>query len=157
MPTKVHRQRLVERLIAAGGVHSQEQLVDLLAEQGVDATQATISRDLHDLGVMKGPDGYALPAAATTIVATPRRSAQALRQAIEAHLLDATPAGTLTVVRTAPGHAQALAAAIDAGHGEGLPEVIGTIAGDDCIFLATPSTEAAHEVARRLRSISGLD
>lgn len=157
MPTKVHRQRLVERLIAAGDVHSQEQLVDLLSERGVEATQATISRDLHDLGVMKGPGGYTLPASAPGGAAAPRRAIEALREAVEAHLLDAQPAGTLTVVRTAPGHAQALAAAIDAAGEEGMPGVAGTIAGDDCIFLATASLNAAKAVARRLRSTSGLD
>lgn len=142
---------MIARLIQQGGVTSQEQLRELLVADGVDATQATLSRDLRDLGVVKGPDGYVLP---EDLALERKDGAKEFADALQAHLLDAEPATHLVVLHTAPGHAQALAVAID---GVANPGVAATIAGDDAIFVALRSERAAKEFLRTVRSTAGLE
>ena len=148
---KLRRRHLIARFIQQGGVTSQEQLRELLVADGVDATQATLSRDLRDLGVVKGPDGYVLP---EDLALERKDSAKEFADALQAHLLDAEPATHLVVLHTAPGHAQALAVAID---GVSNPGVAATIAGDDAIFVALRSERAAKEFLHTVRSTAGLE
>ena len=131
----------------------QEQLRELLLEQGVDATQATLSRDLRELGVVKGPGGYALPGGSGVGVAT-RDRARELDRAVTTLLINAQPAASLAVLHTAPGHAQPLAVALDACRPSG---VVGVLAGDDTVFLACQTDDAARSVVWRLRETAGLD
>lgn len=152
MPTeKDRRRRLVERLINQGGVASQEELRERLAQQGVEVAQATLSRDLRDLGVVKGPDGYTLPGRAA---AGSPGAAREFDHAIATNVLSAGPATSLVVLRTRPAHAPTLAAAIDAA---GHPGVVGTLAGDDAVFVALrdPSHSAAFLAA--VRTLAGLE
>jgi transcriptional regulator of arginine metabolism len=150
---RARRIRLIGELVEGGGVQSQEQLRELLLEQGVDATQATISRDLREMGVVKGPAGYALPGEAGVAVLSRDRERE-LERSVTTLLISAQPAANLAVLHTAPGHAQPLGVALDACRPDG---VVGVLAGDDTIFLACRNDDAATSVVRRLRRTAGLD
>ena len=115
-------------------------------------TQATLSRDLAEIGVLKGPDGYQLPGAAT-VPANEETLARVLRR----ELLSATAGGTLVVLKTLPGHGNALAIELDRASTAGaIKGVLGSIAGDDTIFLAASSELAARRLAKELRGAAQL-
>ncbi len=143
MSDKVRRHLVVRRLVQRGGVANQDELQRLLHDHGIEVTQATLSRDLRELGVLKGPGGYVLPesgipsgieAGAATLV-------------LRTYLRDAVAAGTLVVAKTGPGQAPALALEFDRG---AWPEIIGTIAGDDTVFIATETNATARALASKL-------
>ncbi|MFO0874296.1 MAG: hypothetical protein U0575_10030 [Phycisphaerales bacterium] len=146
-----HRRRLIRELLRADRVHSQDELRRRLRQQGVRAEQATLSRDLHALGVVKGPDGYLLPEA--PVAAAPARAE--LRQLARQYVVSADATGPLAVIRTGPGRAQPVGLALDNARIDG---VLGTIAGDDTIFVATRDAALAARLAALLRKIaSGAD
>lgn len=126
----------------------------LLIKDGYHATQATLSRDLRELGVFKGPEGYRLPeqVAAATLTATPDASRQALTNALRDYCRKVTLAASIVVLQTGPGEASALANEID--HAE-LPGMAGTVAGDDTIFLACVNGGAAAKIARLFHRLKG--
>jgi len=135
------RQRLLTDLVARYEVASQAELVALLAGAGVEATQATVSRDLEELGIGKqrGADGrlaYALP--------EPGGLAQVLRQ----FAIDIAASGNLAVVRTPPGAAAAVASAIDLADLDG---VLATVQGDDTLLVVADEGTSGHAVATALR------
>lgn len=143
MPTRSERRAIVRELIATREVSSQGELVALLAERGIEATQATVSRDLEDLGIdkIRGADGrasYALPA--------PGGLAQLLRQFV----LGIDSSGNLAVVRTPPGAAGAVASAIDA---ESLDGVLATVQGDDTLLVVAREGLPGRALADRLLAI----
>ncbi|MCC6951954.1 MAG: arginine repressor [Phycisphaerales bacterium] len=140
MDTRQRRQSLIRRLVGATPVRSQAALSALLKREGVACTQATLSRDLRELGMVKGASGYAEPGGSPPEQAGLVRAARAL-------LLEARAAGTLVVIRTPPGGAPSLALELDRTPPEG---VLGTVAGDDTVFAATGSVSGAAKVARRL-------
>lgn len=140
---EARRERILS-LVARGGVKSQAELQEQLASAGVDVNQATLSRDLRLLGVVKGKDGYELPAVPTL---APQAAHQSLWHAVHSWLLGATAAQNLVVLRTPAGGAQALGLAID--HAE-LPGVVGTIAGDDTVLAICKDTRSAKALVRRL-------
>lgn len=131
--TKTARQALVRELLLGRDVRSQAQLVTLLADRGVAVTQATLSRDLDELGAVKSRSGtglaYALPEDSG---ADPSANLARLRRLCEELLLTAQACANLVVLRTPPGAAQFLASAIDAA---APPQVLGTIAGDDTVLV----------------------
>lgn len=133
------RRRRILELVQAGPVQSQAALRELLAREGCGVNQATLSRDLRDLGVVKAPEGYRLSGAAPAV--------DALEQATRQWLLEALPAQNQVVLRTPPGGAQPLALAIDSVRPEG---VVGTLAGDDTVLVITPDARTARSLARRL-------
>lgn len=143
MSDKLRRHLIVRRLLQRGAVASQDELQRLLHEHGIAVTQATLSRDLRELGVLKGPGGYVLP---DPDPSTPAE-AGAATLALRSYLRDAIPAGTLIVAKTGPGQAPALALEFDRG---AWPEIVGTIAGDDTVFIATESGAAARALASKL-------
>jgi transcriptional regulator of arginine metabolism len=151
----LRRRDEILRVIRDGAVRSQEELQQRLARRGIEVAQPTLSRDLKDLGLAKTPSGYVLPGEGGA-VADPERDARArekLERALREWLLDAVTAGTLVVLKTPPAAAHHVARAIDEA---GLEGMAGSIAGDDTIFLATPSASAASKLARLLESgISG--
>lgn len=138
------RRRELIRILREGRASSQEEIARALRAAGHDVTQATISRDLRELGAVKvrrdGRPVYRLP----DEVAGGWQGA--LEAALDEFALDVRPAGTLVVVLTPPGHAHALARAMDVA---GVPDVVGTVAGDDTIFVATPDERAARRLAAR--------
>lgn len=136
---------LVE-LLRGGPARSQEQIAEALARFGEHATQATVSRDLAAIGAVKGADGYHLPGNGMVLPGAAEASGE-LERAIREHAVEVTQADSLVVVRTAPGHAGVVGAVLDRCRIKG---VVGTIAGDDTIFLATVGPKAAAIVAERL-------
>lgn len=152
----LRRREEIRRLLAEKPVHSQAELRKLLHARGVEATQPTLSRDVRELGLVKGPSGYAVPgrdaASRDDSASIPGRRSDRLDRVVNQFVLSAEIAGTLVIVRTPPADASPVAFAIDAA---ALDEVIGTIAGDDTIFLATGSAEAAQSLARRLHRSMG--
>lgn len=145
------RLTLLARLIAGRRFASQEELVRALARAGVEVTQATLSRDLRSLGVVKRPDdagrmAYELPG-------PPGETLDRERQTLDlrAFVNDVRVAQNLAVVRTPPGHANAVARAIDlADFG-----VVGSVAGDDTVLVVTEDVAAAKRFKRQLDSMAG--
>ncbi len=143
-----HRRReILHDLLGRGPIESQEKLAELLGRHGIKATQATISRDLREIGAVKGPDGYVLP------VLNPTGNELGLERALRGFVKNVDRGATLVVIRTGPGHAQLVALELDRSPPQG---IIGTIAGDDTIFIATRSERAAVQLVHRLRSLGGL-
>ncbi len=143
-----HNQRrdAIVRILRMGAVGRQAELVELLHREGFDATQSSVSRDLRELGVVKGADRYLLPAAEDALTPSHFEDVRSFMKGYRA----AGP--TLTVLRTTTGAAQSVAIAIDKAH---WPEIVGTIAGDDTIFIATESMRAQRRLHDHLRSTFG--
>jgi len=132
------------RILRSGTVRNQQDLVSLLRKEGHVVTQSSVSRDLRDLGVLKAAGGYVLPAEET---ARTNGNFRALVQFVRG----VKPAGPcLTVLRTTIGAAQSVAVAIDKAE---WPEVVGTISGDDTIFIATNGSPAQAKLHERLRTL----
>ncbi len=143
MPVKARRRQLILDVLQQP-VPNQDRLAALLKERGVVVTQATLSRDLRDLNVFKGPSGYVLGQAGAEIgVGNPQ-----IESAVKLYMLSAAAAGSLVVFRTRPGHASPLASEIDRS---GITGVAGTIAGDDTIFVAVSSPARARSLVRLCR------
>jgi len=152
----LRRREAIRRILRERVVRSQGELRRLLKAEGLDAAQPTLSRDIHELGLVKGPDGYRAPEAPVASApglpepSVAGRRREKVERLIRQYVLAVEPAGTLVVLRTPPADAQPVALALDAASLEG---VVGTIAGDDTIFLATRSEAEAGGLARRLRGI----
>jgi len=141
---KKFRQGQILKLISAEPVTSQDALRRKLAHHKLRVTQATLSRDLQELNLVKTPAGYKPAALAEEAPQLP-----SLGRALKEFLLDLRPAENLLVLKTPPGGAQPLAAALDAAK---LPEVAGTIAGDDTILIVTPRRKARHALQLKLET-----
>ncbi|MCO7224454.1 arginine repressor [Pleionea sp. CnH1-48] len=146
MSDKQTRQRVIRDLISKQIVQNQEMLVSLLAEQGVRTTQTTLSRDLNELGIWKGPDGYVLGDAAPL-----RANKNELRKVLQTLVLSMELASNFLVIRTKPGRAQAIGYELD---NSSLELVVGNISGDDTIFVATRSDEDAMQLKRELEEVA---
>ncbi|HTZ97243.1 MAG TPA: hypothetical protein VMB18_12645 [Terriglobales bacterium] len=144
--TKPGRQRAILEVVGGGPVASQEELQRALAKLGFKVGQATLSRDIRELGLVKSGEGYALP---TSEAVAPQVLPSVSRLARE-FVLDVRLAQNLIVVKTAVGSAQPVAAALD---GEEWPEVVGTIAGDDAILIVTSSNKAARALEHKIRGL----
>ena len=140
---KHYRQSAILDLVGHEAIASQDQLRQRLRARGFNATQATISRDIKELGLVKrAADGaYRKPGAQ----ADARGTAEAVRRAVAEYLRRVDVVQQLLVLRTDPGLAQPLALAIDRAD---LPEVVGTVAGDDTILVITRHARAGREVGR---------
>jgi transcriptional regulator of arginine metabolism len=136
------RQRILH-LLERERLKSQAELQDLLAAAGFEVNQATLSRDLRDLGVVKGPDGYELPQGTLS----PQSATQSLWHAVHTWLVGATAAQNLVVLRTPAGGAQPLGLAIDKA---ALSGVVGTIAGDDTVLAVRADAQKARSLVRQL-------
>ena len=161
----MRRREEMLRIIREEAVRSQDQLQRLLRHRGFPAAQPTVSRDLRELGVAKSPAGYVVPAAPAparafvpvlpSAAAAPSvRRAEDLDRTVREFVLSVEPAAALVVLRTPPADASPVARAIDDAR---LAEIVGTISGDDTIFLATRSAAAAGRLARRLGSLIAPD
>jgi transcriptional regulator of arginine metabolism len=139
------RRTMLAKLIREQAVGRQTELVAMLRKQGYVATQSSVSRDLRELGVAKMGDRYVLPETAVS----PKNDFSTLKQFVSARLTAGT---NLTVLKTAVGSAQSVAVAIDIAR---WPEVVGTISGDDTIFIATAGVREQRKLADRLRAIFG--
>jgi transcriptional regulator of arginine metabolism len=143
--TKTYRHGQILRLISAERIGSQEDLRRRLAQQRLRVTQATLSRDLQELQLVKTARGYrqasGLPEEAGAV--------PQLTRALGEFLLDVRPAENLLVLKTPPSGAQPLAAAVD---GAKFPEIAGTIAGDDTVLIITPDRKSREALQRKIES-----
>ncbi len=152
--TKPQRQHRVARILEEHTVTSQAMVVELLAAEGVVATQATVSRDLEDLGAIK----VRLPGA-EPIYAIPEdfrdRAAPEdhLRRVMGEWVLEVAHSANLVVLRTPPGSAHVVGSALDRA---ALAEVLGTVAGDDTVLVVATERTGGAEVARALSDLAGL-
>jgi transcriptional regulator of arginine metabolism len=151
---KHQRQHRIARLLQHRAISSQTQLVDLLAADGVIATQATVSRDLEDLGAIKvraagGESVYAIP----ELPRDQRSPEENLRRVLSDWVVEVGHSGNLVVVRTPPGSAHVVASAIDRAT---LSGVLGTVAGDDTLLVVATQRAGGTAVAQRLGELAGL-
>jgi len=152
--SKAQRQHRIEQLIEQNSVTSQGQLVELLAKSGVDATQATVSRDLEEIGAVKvraagGEPVYAVPELPKDRVAPEEH----LRRVLGDWVVEVESSSNLVVVRTPPGSAHVVASALDRAS---LREILGTVAGDDTIIVVAAEKTGGSALARRLAALAGL-
>jgi transcriptional regulator of arginine metabolism len=144
--SKLTRHKVILELLDDGPVASQEELQRLLHKRGFDAGQATLSRDIRELGLAKTADGYSLPgreAASETDLPPVSRMVREFVTSVRA-------AQNLLVTKTSIGSAQPVAAALD---GENWPEAIGTIAGDDTILIVCEDKRSASRLADRIQGM----
>jgi transcriptional regulator of arginine metabolism len=136
---KSFRQGQILKIIRDKAIYTQDELARELGQVGIQTTQVTLSRDMREIGLVKTPDGYRqLPTEA---------SGPQLADVANEYLLDIRVAQNLVVLRTSPGNARPLAVAVDR---EELPEVIGTVAGDDTVLVITPDSETADRFRKQL-------
>ena len=150
--SRPRRLAVLARLLSDQRFSSQEELARVLSRSGLPVTQATLSRDLRSLGVGKRPDAngkavYELPSPAAE---TLDRERQLLD--LKAFVNEIRVAQNLIVVRTPPGHAHGVGRAIDLG---GLPDVVGTVAGDDTVLVIAKDAAAARRIQRHLDHLAG--
>ncbi len=154
MSSKVQRQQAIAKLIAKHAVTNQPQLVDLLADDGIAATQATVSRDLEDLGAVKvrvpgGDTVYAIPEYEPARIAPEDQ----LRRVMGEWVAEVRCSGNLVVLRTPPGCAHVVASALDRSGMQGL---LGTVAGDDTLLCVAEDFAAGPVLSDHLRELAGL-
>jgi transcriptional regulator of arginine metabolism len=140
---KVYRRTQILEILGSGTAATQSELRRKLAQRGVHVTQATVSRDIEELGLIKTREGYRLPDARST--AGPPQPG--LGVVLKEFVRDVRQAASLVIVRTHPGTAHTVGVALDA---EEWPEVAGTVAGDDTIFVATAKASQASRVRKRI-------
>src|SRR4051795_9008562 len=151
---KPQRQHRVARMLEEHAVTSQDQLVELLAADGVVASQVTVSRDLEELGAVKvrmagGETGYAIPELPKDRI-TPENH---LKRVLGDWVVEVAHSANLVVLRTPPGSAHVVGSALDRA---GLDDIIGTVAGDDTVLVVSAERVGGAKVARRLSSLAGL-
>jgi transcriptional regulator of arginine metabolism len=153
----LRRRDEILRIVGENSVQSQDALLALLKKRGFKVTQPTLSRDLRELGVAKSPNGYVTRdafAGGAVVAFAPRDVVETrLEQAIAEYVTGADTAGNLVVIRTPAASAQPVASAIDAASIDG---VLGTIGGDDTIFIAFRTPSAAAAFADRVRRTIGI-
>ena len=146
---KHQRQQVLLRLVGQQRLATQHDLVRALKGAGFPATQATVSRDIVELGLVKvardGAHAYAAPTAVASGGGTDR-----LRRFCEDYLVEGAIAANLVVLRSPPGTANAMAIALDTS---GLAEIVGTVAGDDTVFVATSTERHARSLLTRLTAL----
>ncbi len=141
------RELLTEAATTSAPIANQDELRRQLARRGFHVTQATLSRDIHDLRLSKGPAGYSLPAAPVNEDELP-----GIRDVLRSFGLEVRQAGNLLVLITITGGAQPIAAGIDY---EDFPEVVGTIAGDDTVLIICPDDKQARTLKLRTEEMIG--
>jgi transcriptional regulator of arginine metabolism len=151
---KNRRQHKIAEFLRDQEITSQGQLVDLLEAEGVPATQATVSRDLEDLGAIKvrvsgGEAVYAIPEHPADRVV----SEDLLKRVMSNWVIDIQSSSNIVVIRTPPGSAHIVASAIDRA---GIPEVLGTVAGDDTLMVIAYEGTPGQSLAQQFREISEL-
>ncbi len=154
----VRRREEILGIVRETSVSSQDALLGLLKKRGFRVTQPTLSRDIRELGLAKTPAGYMIPQelanTAAPIAFVPRDLRESrLDHLLASSVLSAQVAGNLVVIRTPVAAAQPVASALDAAQLDG---VLGTIGGDDTIFVALASPDDAAALARHVQHVAGL-
>jgi transcriptional regulator of arginine metabolism len=148
--TKYDRHNAIRELVASSNVSNQEELRRKLVRRGFDVTQATVSRDIHELRLYKGPNGYALPNGVNSVEEDD--DSPSVGDVLESFGLKVKQAQNQLVLITSSGGAQPVALAID--H-EDWEEVVGTIAGDDTVLIICPDQKRASQLRTRLEAMIG--
>jgi transcriptional regulator of arginine metabolism len=151
---KQQRQHRIARLLEQHAVTSQPQLVELLAADGVVATQATVSRDLEEVGAIKvraagGDSVYAIP----DLPREQRAPEDHLRRVLGDWVVEVAHSGNIVVLRTPPGSAHVVGSALDRA---GLTDILGTVAGDDTLLVVAAERVGGAKVAAKLSSLANL-
>jgi transcriptional regulator of arginine metabolism len=144
---KRQRQAAIRKAVEAGAVRSQRELVRLLARQGFEVSQTTVSRDLQELGLARGRDRHGIRYGDASSLGETRELDGALKRSAPQSLLSVEATGNLVVVRTTPGSAQGLAWALDAATLKG---VAGTVAGDDTILVVCSAGADSKRIGKKL-------
>jgi len=142
MLSKRVRQSKILDFVKERPVCSQEELLELLATTGIHVTQATLSRDIRDLGLVKSRGIYRRPAELSQPA-----DLEVLRRSVKQFVLQSGLSGNILMIRTAPGNAHALGVVLDSAR---LPEVLGTVAGDDTVFALLRSPRMGKRMLRRI-------
>jgi transcriptional regulator of arginine metabolism len=151
---RTQRQHRILRVLQDQPVSSQAQLVQLLEAEGIVATQATVSRDLEDLGAVKvqipgGSMAYAIP----EMNRESGRSNDHLKRLLGEFVVEVAFSGNLVVLRTPPGSAHVVASAIDRSS---MPDTLGTVAGDDTVLVVCTESVNGSDVAAKFGALAGL-
>lgn len=142
---KLARQQLIVELAHEGPLPNQQELCRVLARRGFPVTQATLSRDIHELGLVRTAEGYTLPNGDSSAEPAPTVS-----RIVREFVREVRRAQNLLVIKTTSGSAQPVALAIDA---EGWEEIVGTVAGDDTVLIITPDNKKARKLQTRLEEM----
>lgn len=143
--TKLARQQLIVELAHHGPLPNQQELVKVLARRGFPVTQATLSRDINELHLVRTSEGYTLANGDSPTEAVPGVS-----RLVREFVREVRRAQNLLVIKTISGSAQPVALAVD---GEGWDEVVGTVAGDDTVLVITPDNKSARKLQTRLEDM----
>jgi transcriptional regulator of arginine metabolism len=152
--TKAARHARIVGLIRERSVHSQTELADLLVADGIQVTQATLSRDLEELGAVKVGGAYLIPEDGNRPLRQAEQAPARLVRLLRELLTGVESSGNLVVLRTPPGAAQFLASALDRS---GLPDLIGTIAGDDTILVVSREATGGAALAAKFTAWGGQE
>ena len=144
--SKLSRQNLILDLVQQESVANQEQLRRLLLRQGFDVTQATLSRDINELALVKTAEGYSVSRSDQQ----PEPGFHSAGRLVREFVVEVREAQNLLVIKTATGSAQPVAAAIDS---EGWSEIVGTVGGDDTILVISQSKKSAHRMSLRIKGM----
>ena len=143
--TKLARQQLIVELAHEGPLPNQQELVRVLARRGFAVTQATLSRDINELHLVRTSEGYALPNGDASAEAGP-----AVSRVVREFVREVRRAQNLLVIKTVSGAAQPVALGVDS---EGWDEVVGTVAGDDTVLVITHDNKSAKKLQTRLEDM----
>ena len=142
----LYRRTQILNLLRSNPQVTQEELRRKLARHGIQVTQATVSRDLEEMGLVKTRSGYRLPETGEP----PAPVQPTLEVILKEFLREVSQASNLVVLKTYPGNAHSVAAVLDA---QDWAEIVGTVAGDDTVFVATPSAREAAQMRKKIRAI----
>lgn len=145
---KLYRRTQILDLLKSEPIATQADLCERLARRGIQVTQATVSRDIEELGLIKTREGYRLPGTSDS----PKLPQPALPIVLKEFLWEVRKASNLVVIKTHPGNAHSVAVALDS---ERWPEVVGTVAGDDTIFIATGGPQQASKIRKKILELVG--
>jgi transcriptional regulator of arginine metabolism len=146
MISKKARQGRILEVVRKNRVGSQEGLAVLLKRGGVEVTQSTLSRDIRELGLVKARGSYQISGEANSAP-----SENAVRRAFEQFVIDSGVSGNMVMLKTSPGNAHSIGVVLDAAQ---WPEVLGTVAGDDTVFVLLRSSRLGKKVLARIRELS---
>jgi transcriptional regulator of arginine metabolism len=146
MLSKIARQGIIWEIVRKGKVKSQKEFSSLLKQKGIGVTQSTLSRDIRDLGLVKSRGSYRVSGELN-----PTPSTEALRRAFAQFVIRTGISGNIVMVKTSPGNAHSIGVILDAAQ---WPEVLGTVAGDDTVFVLLHSSRYGKKVLGKMRELS---
>jgi transcriptional regulator of arginine metabolism len=147
------RHEEIVKIVREQTIHSQDDLMAILRKRGFKVTQPTLSRDIRDLGLAKTAGGYVLPGELPPVALFVPRGGERLEHLLHDSIIFAEAAGNLVVLKTPPAAAQPVASALDATPPE---DSLGTVGGDDTIFVAFRHPASATDFAHHVQQIAGI-